>query len=96
MEMEYEVCIYVEDPPQYLKFYKTLEDYNRCNVYKVVIIGNWDNPKDREQYSRLKEIHEDVVVEFIDKNKEKDRAEELLQLCRNAKHLVIITGGYLK
>jgi hypothetical protein len=94
--MEYEVCIFAENPPQYMKFYKTLEDYNKCNISRITVIGNWDNPKDREQYHRLKEIHEDVEVEFIDENKDRERAEELLEMCRNAKHLFIITGGWLK
>ena len=94
--MEYEVCIFVETPPQYLKLYKTLEDYDRCDVSRITVIGNPSNPEDREQYRRLKEIHEDVEVEFIDENKDRERAEELLQLCRNTKHLIIIAGGYLK
>jgi hypothetical protein len=84
--MEYEVCIFVETPPQYLKFYKTLEDYKRCNVYKIVVIGDYDNPEDQEQYTRLIEIYDDIEVEFIDKNREKEKAEQALQLCRNAKH----------
>jgi len=85
--MEYEVCIIVETPPRYLKFYKTLEDYKRCNVTKVVVIGNYDNTKDLEQYRNLKEIYDDVEVEFIDKNREKEKAEEHIEACINAKHV---------
>jgi len=55
-KMSYEVCVYVEDPPQYLKFYRTLKDYDRCNVYKIIVIGNPSSPKDLEQYSRLSQL----------------------------------------
>jgi hypothetical protein len=95
-KVSYEVCVYVEDPPQYLKLYRTLKDYDRCNVYKVVIIGDPSNPEDLEQHSRLREIYDDVEVEFIDAAREKEKAEELLQLCMNAKHLIILTGGRLR
>jgi len=84
--MEYEVCILAEKPPQYMKFYKTLEDYKRCNVIKIVVIGSKHSKKDREQYRTLKQIYNDIEVIFIDKNKEKDKAEELLKLCMKAKH----------
>jgi hypothetical protein len=85
--MEYEVCIFVEKPPQYLKFYKTLEDYKKCNVSKIVVLGSKRNKQDRQQYRTLKQIYNDIEVIFIDKNREKEKAEELLQLCMNAKHL---------
>ncbi len=94
--MSYDVCIYVETPPQYLKLYKTLEDYDRCNVSKIVVIGSERSIEDREQYSRLREIYDDVEVEFIDREREKGKVEEFLQLCRNAKHLYIITAGWLR
>jgi DNA primase large subunit len=84
--MEYEVCIFVETPPQYLKFYKTLEDYKKCDVNKIVVIGSKHSRRDREQYRTLKQIYNDIEVIFIDKNREKEKAEELLQLCMNAKH----------
>jgi predicted CoA-binding protein len=84
--MEYEVCIFVEKPPQYLKFYKTLEDYKRCNVIKIAVIGSKHSKRDREQYRTLKQIYNDIDVIFVDKNREKDKAEELIETCINAKH----------
>lgn len=86
MEMEYEVCIFAEKPPQYMKLYRTLEDYKRCNVIKIIVLGNKYSRRDREQYRTLKQIYNDIEVEFIDVKREKDKAEELLQLCMNAKH----------
>ncbi len=96
MSVEYQVCIYVEDPPQYLKLYKTLRDYDRCNVSKIVVVGNWDNPEDKDQYNRLKEIYEDITVEFIDRVSEMEKAEELLETCKRAKHLIILKAGWLR
>jgi hypothetical protein len=95
-KMEYEVCIYVEDPPQYLKFYRTLKDYDRCNAAKIVVVGSIDNPEHKEQHSRLREIYDDVEVEFIDAERDKERAEQALELCKNAKHLIVLSGGYLR
>jgi hypothetical protein len=94
--MEYEVCVYVENPPQYLKFYRTLKDYDRCKPAKIVVVGSIDNPEHKEQHSRLREIHEDVEVEFIDKNKDNEKAEELLEKCKKARHLIVLSGGYLR
>jgi hypothetical protein len=91
--MEYEVCIFIITPPQYIKLYKTLEDYRRCNITKIAVLGECENPKDREQYHRLKEIYEDVEVEFIDKSRDKERAEQVLELCRNAKHYQVVIIG---
>ena len=85
--MEYEVCIFVEKPPQYLKFYKTLEDYKKCNVAKIVVLGSKRNKQDRQQYRTLKQIYNDIEVVFIDKNREKEKAEEHIEACINAKHV---------
>jgi hypothetical protein len=85
--MEYEVCIFVETPPQYLKLYKTLEDYKKCDVSKIIVIGSKHSKRDREQYRTLKQIYNDIEVIFIDKNREKEKAEQAIQMCINAKHL---------
>jgi hypothetical protein len=94
--MEYEVCTYVDTPPQYLKLYKTLRDYDKCNVSRIVVIGSEHSTEDKELHSRLKEIYEDVVVEFIDREREKEKAEELIQLCMKAKHLIVLSSGGLR
>jgi hypothetical protein len=94
--MEHEVCVFVETPPQYLKLYKTIKDYDKCNASKIVVVGNRGNQEDEEQYSRLREIYDDVEVEFIDKNKDNEKAEELLEKCKKARHLIILISGGLK
>jgi hypothetical protein len=94
--MEYEVCVLVEDPPQYMKLYKSIKDYEKCNAAKIIIIGDPNNRKHIEQYNRLAEIHENVQVEFIEEQRERDRAQQALELCRNARHLHIrLRGGYI-
>jgi len=94
--MSYEVCVYVEDPPQYMKLYKSIRDYERCNAAKIIIIGDPNNRKHREQYNRLAELYQDVEVEFIEEQRERDRAQQALNLCNNAKHLHIrMRGGHI-